>query len=309
MVDKNTQNLIMILAVFGIIAYMGMPAEQRAGIFGAADGQITAPTAGPITITGGTPTMEWAVQDVLLKRAVDVSGPAFRVTIDGFQKDYTQSQTIDISLGKDYKVCLMPNASYYAKCITGTTADTVTKVVIPTYALGSATIWINNDPENATTRNSTAAADTISSDDTDTPTVCVQGSTANASYGDGKILFIFDYNSSQMDSISFSVGTLRTDLVPQTYSTDTNIGTAKVAYEYDVFLTNQETVCGMLTADYSTLTTGFVASFIEVDVYDHFIARHSVTDALEGGYARLVDGADTNSATNATAVDWVVARG
>lgn len=297
-VKKN----FLLLLIGGVILYAGgfIPGFAPQTVMTTAGGQTT---VDGITINTGTPTLEWSAVDIITGQTVNPGH--FRVSVDGSESDLLSTDTVNASIGDAYEVCLMPNTTYYAACKSGTVSKTVEKVVIETYALGSATIWVNNDPENATTRNTAAAPDTLATLDTDTPTVCVQGATANASYGDGKILFIFDYNSSQLDEEPiFSVGTKRNDLIPSTYTTDSNVGTAKVAYEVEIALTNQETVCGSLTVEASTKTTDFIWSDVTIDVYDHFTFRNTTSDALEEGYAIVSNGDDTNSATNATTDTW-----
>ncbi len=311
---QQTQQLLIIAAVFAFLIYSTTPAEERAAWFqggiSAANGVAPSPgTGGGITVYGGTPTMEWAVKDALLGTEATLTGPHYRVTVDGFTKDYADDDTIDVSLGKSYTVCLKPNSTYYGVCKSGTVTDTVTKVVLETYKLGTATIWVNNDPENATTRNSSSAVDTLAANDDDTPQICVQGATANASYGNGKILFAIDYNSNELDQApQLSVGRLCLECRPAGYSADAN-ATDTVFYEYDVFLTNQETVCGTMTVSNGSETNIAISgtqSDPRIRVFDYAMFTHSTTDALVDAYARPTTGADTNSATNATAVYYYI---
>jgi len=303
MKKSNEQLLIIGAVLVGIWALSG-------GTFGP---QAVTQTGGAVTTDGvtvytGTPTIEWYATDAVTGQSV--SPGHFRVSINGSESEETATATANASIGDPFTICLMPNTTYYSTCESGTVEKTVVKVDVETYALGSATIWINNDPENGTARNALGAEDVLAAGDTDTPTICVQGATANASYGDGGLLFIFDFNNLQLlTAPTFSVGSLANDKVPMGDVVDVNAaggygGNTKVAYEVLSTLTNQQTVCGTLTVQNSATKPTGQQSFIQVEVFDRAKFRHTVNDALESAYGRPTSGADTNSATNATLVEY-----
>lgn len=304
--DKQTRNLLFVLVVAGAILYMGATPQQQAGILGAtgiaaADGTIPTP-GGQLTVLGGTPTIGWQAFDALTTKDIsdDFAFGVYRVTVGASQSDYEYDDTIDVSLYQNYKVCLLPNATYYATCATGTTTQTTTTARISAYKIGSASAWINNDSEHATARNSNSAPDDVSSDDTDTPTVCFQGATANASYGDGAALVIVDYNALLHDSPPSLSAASRTanDKIPSGWNPDSNIGKSSVAFEFDGYLTPNDTKCSTMVVDYATIASGVEVMDIDVNVLDRFGYRHTTTDALEFGYAIKTNSNDTNSATN-----------
>lgn len=272
-------------------------------------GQVVLPMATPavqtdgVTVYTGTPTVEWYAEDAITGRAV-VPGH-FRVTIGSSTAELAGNDTANASVGDAYTICLMPNSTYYGACTSSVIRKTVEKISLKTYALGTATIWINNDPENSTTRNATTAEDTLAASDTDTPTVCFQGATADASYGDGAVLVSIDYNANQLQTApTFSVGTLCAACRPDGYSNDAN-ATASVFYEVLGTLTNQQTVCGSMTVQNDS-TDDVEQKSPEVHLVDRALFRHSVSDDLVEAYERPTTGVDTNSATNATAVYYYI---
>lgn len=294
--DKQTRQLLILAVVIGGVWWM-----STGGVTPPA--QVVTQAGAPVTTDGvtvytGTPTLEWYARNAVTGKEVDVGNWYwFRVTINGTQKDYDEDSTANLAIGDGFKVCVLPNASYYAKCESGTITSTVTKVTLNLLALGSDTAYVNNDPENATSRNSLAAVDTLGAGDTDTPTVCFQGATANASFGDGQFLVVLDYNSTQLAAPPvLSVGTKADSMIPATYARDSNY-TASTAYLVTGNLTNTDTVCGSMTV-VNGATNPVNQSGVKVTPMDHFGYRNTVTDALEFGFKIATSGADTNSATD-----------
>lgn len=300
--DKQTKNLLTIGAVFLVIWYIGggqVPGLGPQAVVGDGDQAVG---DGRIDISVGTPTLEWFVTDKLSGRGVEPGH--FRVTVNGATKDYLSSDTINISKGDGYTVCLMPNSTYYGKCETGTVIKTVTKVNIEAYHLASTpTVYINNDVENATLRNSAAAPDNITDDEAMQPTICIQGNGALQAFGPDGILFLMDWNTHSADAVSFSVGT-EVNIIPRGHDFDVNENTAS-SWEITGPLLNGQTICGVLTYD-GEATAGSAAEFAssgspDFTIYDKHLSRNSATDLLEYKYMREIDGTDTNSVTNATA--------
>ena len=313
MARKKDNTLVMLVAV-GLAIFLVSQGyiDLSGGPTLAVDGVPTTTTGtGGVQVNVGTPTLEWYAQDAMIGSTVALAADAYRVTINGTSADKTAAATLDAARGDSYKICVRPNATYYGNCISGTISKVVTKVTVPLTKIGTATIWINNDPENATVRNATALAgrDTLAASDTDTATVCVQGASTNASYGDGAILIIIDYNSLQLATApTLSIGTPADGKIPQTMThDDSNQTNARVAYEYIGSLTNQETVCGTLVIENNSSTAAsWLQNYPLINVHDRFSFHNSVTDAIESGYAIATSGGDTNSATNATAVNYYI---
>ena len=303
---KQTEQLLIVAGVIGFVWFASNGGLQQQAVVQQDGGtQVDG-----VTIYTGTPTLEWYATDAVTGQSV---APAhFRVIINGSQSEEVASASAIASIGDPFTICLMPNTTYLGVCETSTVQKTVVKVDLEAYAVGTATIWINNDPENATARNANSAAkDTLGASDTDTATVCVQGSTANASFGDGSILVSIDYNSMQLETApTLSVGNLCSGCMPSAYSRDAN-ATASVFYEVGQLLTNQDTVCGTMTVQNDSTDDTDAAETSQhdprVSVFDRAYFRHSVTDALVQDYARPTSGADTNSCTNATAVYYYIA--
>jgi len=289
----------------GYLTNMGLPPLATAAVPQVTtNGQTVGATTGGIQVNVGTPTVEWYLSNAITGAEVTYSAwKPMRVTIAGTTTDIQTDDSADATLNDSYSICLKPNSTFYSTCVSGTVAGVVEKVRIPVYAIGTISLWANNDPENSTTRNGVDAPDTLAAGDTDTPTICFQGATANASFGNGKFLAVIDYNGNQLAvSPTFSKGVLNSGLIPSNYTADTNVGTNRVAYEIDGYLTNNETVCGSLTlVNGATKTAGFNWSGIRVSAYDYFQFRDGSTDKLATGYgATNSTSADTNSATNGT---------
>ena len=298
--DKNTKNVLTLLVIVGAFWWIGT---------GGVIPQTITPTDGVdvdgVVIETGTPTVEWYATDAIL--GTSITPGHYRVMIGNVSSEEESNDTVNASRGDSYKICLMPNSTYYGQCVEGTITKPVTTVNIDTYRLGSVSTWTNNDPENSTVRNSVSAVDALAAGDTDTSTVCIQGATANASFGDGSVLAIFDYNANQITDISFSKGTPANSKIPSTYdanSTAFACGTAKVAYELTGPLTNQETICGTLTV-VNVATNPAAQSNVCVKLYDRFLYRDSVTDKLAQGYAIESNGEDTNSGTNVSGYYYI----
>ena len=240
--DKQTKNLVILGVILVGIFYLGGGLNNLPESVQQTPGAVT--TDG-VTIYSGTPTLEWYATDAITSAAI--SPALFRVTIGSAQADKEFDDTLNAAIGDSYKVCLMPNTTYYSACTSGVVGKTTEKIPITAYAIGTATIWINNDPENSTARNGVGAPDTLAASDTDTPTVCFQGATANASYGDGSILVAIDYNANEYETApTLSVGELSPASAPSIYTIDGN-ATATVYYEIKQLLTNQQTICGIMT--------------------------------------------------------------
>lgn len=303
MTNKQQNNLIVIAGIIGLVLFVS------GGIPGFGPQAITQEGAGTqvdgVTVFIGTPTIQWSASDKITGNALSYGFEAFRVTIGGVASDELGSTTANAAIGDAFEICLLPNSTYYAGCETGLVEATVTRVDIETYAIGSASAFWNNDSENATQRNATGARDDLSAGDTDTPTLCVQGTTANASFGDGSFVVIFDYNANQLAAPPiWSAGTRNDSVAPSTYSLDANLGTAKVVYVVSQALTNVDTVCGTVTV-VNGATEPVMQRYIEANILDHFGSKNTVTNALEFGYAGLVTGLDTNSATNASITYYI----
>ena len=307
MARKKDNTLIMLAAIFGAIFLVSQGyIDLGGGPVLAVNGVPTVTTGDGIQISVGTPTLEWYTKNAITGAQVDLSADAFQVTINGTKTYKTASATSDGSLGDTYEICVRPNGTYYGNCISGTIDKTVTKITVPVTKMGTATIWINNDPENPTLRNAEGSADdAIAASDTDSPTVCIQGSTADASYGDGAFLIAIDWNSIALETApTFSVGTLRNDLRPPGFGGDAN-STDTAFYEVLQGLTNQDTVCGTMTIqNNSTAVSSSNGIYIEVNAFDRALFTHSVSTELVQAYARPTTGADTNSATNATTAEY-----
>jgi len=295
--DKNTKSLLTIVVIFGAIYMLGggqIPSFGPQAVTTAGAGQ----TIDGVTVFTGTPTLEWYASNAYTGEEVELAWDAYRVTIGGITKDYGASDTANASIGDSFQVCTLPNSTYYAACETGVISSTVTKVNLELIQIGSASAYFNNDSENSTTRNSSSAQDTLDAGDTDTPTYCVSGGTALASFGDGAFLVVFDHNSAELAGPPvWSAGTRNDTVIPGTYVADSNVGSAKVGYVVSQRLTTGDSVCGILTVT-NGATDPVKQSDIKANVYDRFGYRHTTTDALGFGYAGETTGADTNSATN-----------
>ena len=264
-------------------------------------GTTTTATDGSITIQTGTPTLEWVA--VKATTGQQINAAHFRVTINGMTKDYTNlgGGSADASMSDPYTICLMPNASYYGTCESGTVSKVVQKVQIEAEAIGSVTAWIDNDASNSTQRNAYASPDVLANGASLNPTLCFKGATALASFGDGAVLVGIDYNSAQLsEAPTWSAGELRNDLRPPAYDTNSDM-TTSVFYLVEGTLGVNDTVCGTMNVTNGTLDSTIGGqNDVNVQIIDRAYYRRSDTDALEQGYARPTTGIDTNTASNGT---------
>lgn len=297
MKDKDLWILAVVIGALWVMTQGGVPGVQTV-----APGAVQ--TDG-VTVYTGTPTVEWYATDAITGKEVDPGH--FRVTLAGVSNELTGSDTANASIGDPYTVCLMPNSTYYGKCESGAINKSVTKINLQVYHVASSpTCYINNDPENATTRNSESTetagstADNITDDETMQPTLCCTGVGANQAFGPDGILYLWDWNTSTFDAL-YSSGGKQIDIMPKGHTIDTNSNVIS-SWEFSGPLLNGQTICTTMTFD-GEATAMSEAEFAQsgspsYHIYDKFLSRNSQTDVLELKYARETDGSDTNSVTN-----------
>lgn len=293
--------------LLGLIVLLVVAGGGIGGLTGVVDtGVVDGGTAiqgagGGLNVYATTPQVEpYGVDEIT---GISAAGSGYEVTMAGVKNAYVANAgAVQGAIGDAVTIKTRPNSTYYDAFFSGTLQKNIQKVELKRLKQGTATIWINNDPENSTVRNAVGAPDTLGASDSDYPTVCVQGATNYASFGNKKFLVSVDFNSTNGNTVSLNKGTLVG--CPGCHAKDSN-NTASICYEVTgQMLRPEDTWCATMTFTNGATDedSGHVSS-PRVKVYDDFVYIDSATSDIAKGYFTTTCG-DTNSATNPTAVTY-----
>lgn len=276
-------------------------------------------------VQGATPAQPAGVQGanyqpVLTSTLVDaVTGAPISTAYD-VQYDITNLQgakrivtagsgtNVNVDIGESYVATVKPSSTYYAASFSGKIANPTTVLAMALKRENTGTIWINNDPVNGTTRNAIVTTpDTATAGGTLNPTVYLQGVTVNRILGDKALAFSVDYNATQYKNMTFGQVTCPngTVVTPVAYQTATanalaTGSTTNKTVKIDCEVQSSQSIAVPVNIELQASFTGSDAN-ATFKVLDFATFTNTQTGAFEYGTENDA-GADTNSATNPTAV-------
>ena len=254
-----------------------------------------------INFDASTPKVVVSGVDAITGAGASTGG--FEVIMAGVTTSFVvNGGNVEGTKGDTLSIRSRPDETFYSASFSGTLDKTLKQVALERTKQGTATLWVENDPENATARNSITAYDTWGASDTDTAKLCAQGSTNFASFGDNKFLVAIDVNAFSGKSVSLAKGTKVA--CPSCHSAGSDVNaTSTVCYEVvGQSLTTNDTWCANLTLkNGATDDIAGGTSSPRISLYDEFDYIDADTGAITTGYFTDTC-ADTNSATNPTVV-------
>lgn len=325
---KQTNILIAIMAVVvilaggayfvntGALASFGLQPFSTAG----------APPAAGVTVNVPAGNQGANYQPVLTTTLVDFAQPLVAVaTAYDVQYDITNLQgvtrhvtagtgtNVNVDIGEKYVATLKPNTVYYAASYSGTIANPTTVLSMPAKYKNTATMFIENDSivggRNGELASGLNTPDTATAGGTLNLKAHLVGVTVNRIFGDTAVAMSVDYNSLQYKTVTFGQvtcpdGTVVTPEIIPTPGANVLVGQAK---------TNKAAKIGCQLLGSSSISVPvnieMQASFVGSDsnatikAYDWATFTNTTTGAFFQGIENDAS-ADTNSATNPTAVSY-----
>ena len=316
-------NPFLILACIAVVLGVGVYAVNSGAL--ATFGVQPFSTIQSGVVQGATPAQPAGVQGanyqpVLTSTLVDaVTGAPISTAYD-VQYDITNLQgakrivtagsgtNVNVDIGEAYVATVKPSSTYYAASFSGKIANPTTVLSMALKRENTGNLWINNDPVNGTTRNAIVATpDTATAGGTLNPTVYLQGVTVNRIIGDKALAFSVDYNATQYKNVSFGQVTCPngTVVTPVAYQTATSNAlatgsTTNKTVKIDCEVQSSQSIAVPVNIELQAAFTGADQN-ATFKVLDFATFTNTQTGLFEYGTANDA-GADTNSATNPTAV-------